>query len=87
MPTADYRMVEQTLAPGDTLVVYSDGYTEAENPDGEELGQDGLAGACIDNRQLAPGELAAAIDHALDDFTGGLAYPDDRTIVIVRRDG
>ena len=40
---SEYCEAETTLEPGDLLVFYSDGITEAENPDGQPLEEEGLA--------------------------------------------
>ena len=87
MPDPSYRVTERTLAAGDSLVVYSDGYTEAENPDGEEFGQRRLASICTAERHREPAELAACIDRALEAFAAGKAFADDRTLVVLRRLG
>jgi len=81
----EYELGEVLLEAGDTLVVYSDGYTEAESPSGEEFGQDRLAEVCIEHRSLEPADLAEAVDRALETFAAGRPFADDRTIVVVRR--
>ena len=81
----EYHLGEATLGTGDTLVVYSDGYTEAENPTGEEFGQDRLAEVCLKHQNLEPADLADAVDRALETFAAGRPFADDRTIVVVRR--
>lgn len=85
LPSAEYELGEAVLAPGDTLVVYSDGYTEAEGPSGEEFGQAQLAAACVEHHHLEPGDLVEAVDRALEAFAAGQPFVDDRTIVVVRR--
>ena len=51
---ATYDQETLTLEPGDTLVVFSDGISEAQNPAGEEYGDDRLI-ACLEaNRGAAP---------------------------------
>jgi len=82
---AEYDLGEALLETGDTLLVYSDGYTEAENPSGEEFGQDRLAEVCVENQTLEPAELAEAVDKALESYAAGQPFADDRTIVVVRR--
>ncbi len=82
---AEYQLREVVLETADTLVVYSDGYTEAENPTAEEFGQDRLAEVCVRNKLQEPAELAEAVDRALEDYTAGQPFADDRTIVVVRR--
>jgi len=85
MPDAVYRLGEASLDIGDTLVLYSDGYTEAEGPTGEEFGQERLAEVCVDNLGLDPEALAGAVDRALESYAAGQPFADDRTIVVVRR--
>lgn len=85
LPGATYAPGEASLDPGDTLVVYSDGYTEAEDPNGEEFGQDRLADVVAGNAGLEPAELASTIDAALDAYVAGQPFADDRTIVVIRR--
>jgi serine phosphatase RsbU (regulator of sigma subunit) len=87
MPDAAYALAEARLGTGDTLLVYSDGYTEAVDPKGEEFGQERLAEVCRRHHRAAPRELAHAIDRELEAFASGQPFIDDRTIVVVRRDG
>jgi phosphoserine phosphatase RsbU/P len=81
----EYELGEARLETGDTLVVYSDGYTEAENPAAEEFGQERLAEVCIEHQGLEPADLAEAVDRALETYAAGQPFADDRTIVVVRR--
>lgn len=85
LPDSEYLPGEAVLNRGDTLVVYSDGYTEAEDPAGVEFGQKRLARAINTNSQLAPDDLAEAVDRALERFAAGRPFSDDRTIVVIRR--
>ncbi len=85
-PAAEYVTDESSVGPGDTLVLYSDGYVEAEDSAEAQFGESRLAEVCGANRGAAPEDLARAIDAAVEVFTDGQAPTDDRTIVIVRRD-
>jgi serine phosphatase RsbU (regulator of sigma subunit) len=81
---ASYRAAEAVLDPGDLLVLYTDGFVEAENPDGEEYGLDRLQAVCL--RHWEDGEaLAAALDQDLLKFVQGIPFADDRTLVTARR--
>jgi serine phosphatase RsbU (regulator of sigma subunit)/pSer/pThr/pTyr-binding forkhead associated (FHA) protein len=82
---AEYGLDETVLGPGDVLVLYSDGYTEAENPVGDQFGADRLADACMQHRVAPVDEMALALERSLEDFAEGTAFDDDRTLVIVRR--
>lgn len=85
--TAIYNPGETTLGPDDTLVIYSDGYTEAEGPSGQEFGQDRLAEVVVSNSNLDLDGLVAAIDSNLESYVAGQPFVDDRTIVVIRRIG
>jgi len=74
------------LEPGGTLILYTDGITEAENEDGVEYGTQRLRKACERHRDAGPKELARAIEENLHAFTAGTPFADDRTILIVRRE-
>jgi sigma-B regulation protein RsbU (phosphoserine phosphatase) len=80
-----YDTGEARLEPGDTLMLYSDGLTEAANPADEEFGRERLARVCLEHRERGPESIAAAIDAALENFVEGRPYHDDRTVVIVQR--
>jgi len=80
-----YRLDEVVLGPGDTVVLYTDGLTEAEAPANEMFGEERLAEVCRDNRELPVGDLAKALNAAVDDFGQGAAIGDDRTFIVLRR--
>lgn len=85
LPQASYRSAEVTLGPGDLVVLYTDGITEASNPAEEEYGGERLAAVCRRNRGAPLSELQAAIERDLDAFVSGVPYADDRTILMLRR--
>lgn len=86
MPAAEYREKTASLQVGDTLLVYTDGISEAENADEEEFGEERLLEVAVENRNAAPKGLAAAIERAVEEFVGGVPFKDDRTLVIVQRE-
>jgi serine phosphatase RsbU (regulator of sigma subunit) len=81
---ADYGEQTGTVERGETLVLYSDGVTEAAR-DGEELGVDGLERICSANLDLTAQELGSAISGELERFAGEGAFADDRTLIVARR--
>jgi serine phosphatase RsbU (regulator of sigma subunit) len=85
LPTAQYGVGEVAFEPGDTVVLYTDGLTEAENPDEEEYGEERLAELCARHRDRPLEELADAIGDDQDAFVRGVPYADDRTVVLIRR--
>lgn len=85
LPGSTYAPAEVGLEAGDLLVLYTDGYTEAENREAEEFGQERLFLTCAELRSSPLPAFASALDAALDAFTGGAALSDDRTLLLLRR--
>jgi len=54
-------MDERELAPGDTLLLYTDGATESFSDAGEQFGEDRLVAAFQQGRTLPPGELITSV--------------------------
>jgi sigma-B regulation protein RsbU (phosphoserine phosphatase) len=82
---APYVAAETTLTPGDTLLIFSDGVSEARDATGAELGLDRLI-ALVRAGQLddAP-TLARRIGDALDEFSWSTPADDDRTLLVLKR--
>jgi len=87
LPLATYRPAETALEPGSVLVLYTDGFVEAEDPDGEEYGIDRLETVCREHRTGPPADLAEAIESDVERYARGVPIADDRTLVIARREG
>jgi sigma-B regulation protein RsbU (phosphoserine phosphatase) len=85
LPGGDFTAGERTLEANDTLVLYTDGITEPENPEEEEYGQERLAAVCVKNRSEPLEEMMAAIEEDLYHFVRGVSFVDDRTLVLIRR--
>ena len=85
LPEGEFTAGERALGVGDTLVLYTDGITEPENPEEEEYGQDRLGEVCVKNRSEPIDELMAAIEEDLYQFVRGVPFLDDRTLVLIRR--
>lgn len=75
------------LDPGDVLVVFSDGVTEALNADGVEFGEDGLLSCVNAHHELAPGPLLERLLEAVHQFTAGAVPSDDLTALVLRYSG
>jgi sigma-B regulation protein RsbU (phosphoserine phosphatase) len=87
LPAAVYRAGELSLQPGDLFVLYTDGITEANNPEEEEYGGERLAALCGRHPGTSLKDLAVALERDLEGFTRGVPFADDRTVVMVRRGG
>jgi sigma-B regulation protein RsbU (phosphoserine phosphatase) len=82
---AQYTVKQLRLDTGDSLALYSDGITEAQDPDGTEYGEERLARSLRtylgeDTRAIADGVL-----RDLARFRGMRAQGDDMTLLLVRR--
>lgn len=84
-PDLPYQCLRLTLAPGDRIVFYSDGVTEAENPDQAMYGLDGARGAL--DAQDPDGDMASLVEglrRAVGAFADGAEQSDDLTILAMR---
>ena len=81
---ARYTEARTTLAAGDLLLIYSDGISEAQNPGGEEYGEERLARLVLTNRDKSADELRHLIFMEVDNWTGGEERGDDQTVVILK---
>jgi sigma-B regulation protein RsbU (phosphoserine phosphatase) len=78
------EIAEVQLAPGDTLVLYTDGVTEAANTEGEEFGETHLLETLKSHASVPVGPLLQAVVTAVQQFSGGSEQQDDITLVIAR---
>jgi sigma-B regulation protein RsbU (phosphoserine phosphatase) len=85
LPHAPYSAGEAALAPGDVLVLYTDGLVEAESPEGNEYGLERLKAVCRREKGETCGGLAHALGRDLEDFARGVPFADVRTLVLARR--
>lgn len=82
---ADYREGRTQLQPGDVLVIYSDGVTEAVSPTGEEFGPTRLYEVVSRNIEASAAGIRDRIESSLTKFSQGTSAADDITLVIVKR--
>jgi phosphoserine phosphatase RsbU/P len=71
------------LQPGDVLIIYTDGVTEANNATADEFGEDRLEQVVRRNLSSTPAQLLAAIQRAVQEFSFGEQF-DDLTLVVAR---
>ncbi|MGB6683423.1 MAG: SpoIIE family protein phosphatase [Candidatus Acidiferrum sp.] len=84
LPECAYEQAEVTLAPGDLLVIYTDGFSEAMNPNLEEWGDKRLLEAVSNCNGLPAKDSIAKIMKAADAFASVAPQSDDMTLVILR---
>jgi len=83
-PQAVYEEDTLQLEDGDTLVVFSDGVTEALNAAGEEFGEERLLPCLLENSACSPAELLGCILSTVRAFTASAAPNDDVTALVLR---
>ena len=81
-PDNQYEQAEITLRPGDRLLFYTDGITEARNPAGDEYDEDRLAKAALAVRTLPAEGIKDAVLADVNAFTNG-KFEDDATLIVV----
>jgi serine phosphatase RsbU (regulator of sigma subunit)/catechol 2,3-dioxygenase-like lactoylglutathione lyase family enzyme len=79
----DCAMEERELAPGDAILVYTDGVTEALNGEGEEFGEERLLEAARQHGDLPLPELLAAVADKARRFSP-YEQSDDITLIVAR---
>lgn len=81
-PDQEYAIAGVKLESGDQLVLYTDGLTEAANPEGEEFGEARLIALANRNLRLNASGLLETMAKEVTGFCGG-NFQDDLTLVIV----
>ena len=83
LEAATYDMKKVNLLPGDKIVMYSDGLSEAENAEGEFFDRKGFAETLRANAPLGCVELQAKLIEAVQDFSEGTELSDDITTLVL----
>ena len=82
-PDLSYKQNTVTLSPGDSVIFYTDGVTEAMNSEEEEFGLDPLSEFFRTNPPENPEETTAAVFDAVNAFAGEMAQSDDITCLVL----
>ncbi|HSC25908.1 MAG TPA: PP2C family protein-serine/threonine phosphatase [Vicinamibacterales bacterium] len=82
---SEFGSVETRLEPGDLLVLYSDGITEAEDPSGQPLEEAGLERVIERHAASGAADLAARILLAVEAHARQSRFADDLTVLILKR--
>lgn len=84
LPEVPFEQATVTLDPGDLLLIYSDGYSEAMNHAFEEFGEERLLDVARRNRNASAAQLIDRIGEAVRQHCGGASQTDDMTMIAVR---
>jgi sigma-B regulation protein RsbU (phosphoserine phosphatase) len=84
VPEAEYTAVCLKLEPGDTMVLFSDGVTEAMDPAEQLFGVQRLRDVLNGQDQTALEDLQQTVLQAVENFARGASQADDLTLLLVR---
>jgi len=84
LPDCDYTQDEVQLAPGDLLVAFTDGVSEAMNAAHEEWGEERLVPVLLQLLSEPPALVIARVMTEADSFVAGAPQHDDMTLVVVK---
>lgn len=85
MDKVSYKDDHVVLGPGDMLVIYSDGITEAINERQEMFGERRLLQTVEENRAESAKDLVERLIRTVSQHTGELPQTDDMTAVVIKR--
>jgi sigma-B regulation protein RsbU (phosphoserine phosphatase) len=84
LPNFPYSQASVTLKKGDLFVGFTDGISEAMNPEEEEWGEERMIEAIKDCYGMTAADIIAVLVKAADAFAAGAKQHDDMTLVVVR---
>ena len=82
-----YEAAHTVVYPGDLLLLYSDGITEAENPGGVPFEEAGLERFLAARGAESPAVLAPALLKAVGTHAADSRFTDDLTVLVLKRSG
>ena len=85
MPDFEFDQDSITLLPGDTLVFYTDGVTEAMNEEGEEYGMERLCEILVTAPSIHAQDISDTIFDSIREFAGEAPQSDDITCLTLHR--
>jgi phosphoserine phosphatase RsbU/P len=84
LPETKYDSATVTLAPGDWLVIFTDGLIEAENAHQEDYGEARLLAAIESGKSVEPAEMLKRLMAEVDLFVGNTPQHDDVTCLLLK---
>jgi phosphoserine phosphatase RsbU/P len=84
VPEAEFSATTLQLAPNDTLVLYSDGVTEAMDPDEQLYGNGRLRAVLAGKDEMPLDQIQKTVLESVENFARGARQADDLTILLVR---
>lgn len=87
LPETKYDSATVTLAPGDWLVIFTDGLVEAENARQEDFGEVRLLAAIEAGKSVEPADMLKRLMAEVDLFVGNTPQHDDVTCMLLKSEG
>ncbi|MBI2212262.1 MAG: SpoIIE family protein phosphatase [Acidobacteria bacterium] len=87
LPQGRFGEAATVIEPGATLVLYTDGFVEAENPDEEQYGMSRWTATVLEAASGPVAELPAHLNRLITAYEDGAKPLDDKTMVVMRRLG
>jgi sigma-B regulation protein RsbU (phosphoserine phosphatase) len=75
------------LGPGDWLLLYTDGLTDASDADGNRFGMERVQSVLLPHRNAGPADLLTALEGAVERFAGDTPAFDDIALLLLKREG
>jgi sigma-B regulation protein RsbU (phosphoserine phosphatase) len=85
MEDTEYKQAKVTLAPGDIVVLYTDGVTEMRNDNEEEYGQKRVGKLIAENSHLGADQIVSKLIEDLEAFRGTKQPHDDTTALVFKK--
>jgi sigma-B regulation protein RsbU (phosphoserine phosphatase) len=87
LENVNFEEQKVSIQKGDTLLVFSDGISEAMDPDFQEFGETRLVGLLENNREKSAREIIDIIIDGVTGFSGEAPQTDDMTLMVLKRLG
>lgn len=82
---AQWKQKIEKLMPGDILILYTDGITEAQNQREQFFGEDQLLDVVLENQNASAGQILEAVLDEVHRFVGSEPRQDDIALIVIRR--
>jgi sigma-B regulation protein RsbU (phosphoserine phosphatase) len=79
-----YSLTQIRIEPGDILTIYTDGIEESFNKQEEQFGDERIIETISINCNEEPDRIAEILFERIEDFSDGVPYSDDATIIIAK---
>lgn len=86
MPNQKYKLENCRMLQGDTLVLYTDGISEAMNSEGDLFGEKRIMEIIKENHEKSCKDIAYILLEKVQKFSANSIYNDDKTLVVIKRD-